>query len=116
MCDQQLADSCASVLSVQVQEEAALQIAQLGRAAWPSSPDIALGALELVVLLGFKKQSARSRRPAISRAVAATADVLEAMLRTDADGAELARDATAVKAMLAQLTASVPCVTFQDDA
>ena len=104
---------------MQVQEEAALQIALLGRAAWPSSPVTSLAALELVVLLSFKRQSARSRPQGGSKAHAAVLGVLNAMVEAEVEGTSVdagkVRHAASVNARLAQMSSSALHVTFQSD-
>lgn len=108
-----------SVPSPQAQEDAALRVAQLARAAWPSQATTALAALDLVSLLGFKQQSARGRRQAGSKAYAGTLDLLDAMAQESAQGtgagSEAGQAAAAVKALLVQMTSSALHVTFQSE-
>ena len=91
----------------------------MGRAAWPSGPLTALVALELVALLGFKRQSARGHGQGDGTAHAATQDVLDAMGQADVEGAfanaETARHAASVNALLAQMSSATLRVTFQTD-
>lgn len=114
-----LTQQCVCPPSVQVQEEAALRFAQMGRAAWPSSPLTALVALELVALLGFKRQLARSRGQGGGTAHAATLNVLDAMVQAEVEGAFTdagkARHSASVKALLAQMSSTTLRVTFQSD-
>ena len=111
--------TCITSAFVQVQDEAALRFAQMGRAAWPSNPATALAALELVALLGFKRLSSRSRGQGGSTAYAAVADVLDGMVQAETEGAFAdpgkAQYAASVKALLAQMSSSSLRVTFQTD-